>query len=226
MSMENSYLLLIEDEPAVQANNMKILQRHGYKVKQAYTLEEAKTFIGEEPPAGIILDLRLPDGNGLDFLTKLRKKSDIPVLILTAHGSPEDVILGFDLGTDDYLTKPYDLSVFLVRVENLLRRASVVPETLEYGLIKLYPASGTALLDGEDMMLSQKEYSILQLMVQNPEKVLSAEYIYEKVWNQEMLESDTSLKVAIARLRKKLINSAYTITASRGEGYYLERTEV
>jgi len=225
MSLENGYLLLVEDEPAVQANNMKILRRHGYKIKQAFTLEEAGTIIAEEPPLGIILDLRLPDGNGLDFLKKLREESDIPVLILTAHGRPEDIVRGIELGSDDYLTKPYDLEVFLVRVESLLRRASVVPETLEYDTITLYPASGIALLDGEDMMLSHKEYSILQLIVQNREKILSAEHIYEKVWGQEFIESDGSLKVAIARLRKKFSDSVYTITASRGEGYYLERLE-
>jgi len=182
MSTDSGYLLLIEDEPAVQANNMKILQRRGYKIKQAFTLKEAREIIDSEPPKGIILDLRLPDGSGLDFLTELRKESDIPVLILTAHGTTDDIILGFELGSDDYLTKPYDLSIFLMRVETLLRRASAIPETLEFGTLKLFPTSGIALLDDQDMLLSQKEYSILQLLVQNTEKILSAEYIYEKVW--------------------------------------------
>jgi len=221
----DGYLLLVEDEPAVQANNMKILQRRGYNIKQAFSLEEAKAIIDNAPPRGIILDLRLPDGSGLDFLTELRKNSDIPVLILTAHSSTEDIIRGFELGSDDYLTKPYDLSIFLMRVETLLRRASAIPETLEFGTIKLFPASGIALLDGEDMLLSQKEYSILQLLVQNPEKILSPEFIYEKVWGQEMIEGDNALKVAIAKLRKKLTDSAYTVTASRGEGYYIESAE-
>jgi len=223
MSTESGYLLLVEDEPTVQANNLRILKRRGYNVKQAYSLKEARDIIEEDPPRGIILDLRLPDGSGLDFLSELREKSDIPVLILTAHGSTEDIIKGFEFGSDDYLTKPYDLSIFLMRVETLLRRASAIPDTLEYGTIKLYPASGIATLSDDDMMLSQKEYSILQLLVQNIDKILSAEYIYEKVWGQEMTENDNSLKVAIAKLRKKLADSSYTVTASRGEGYYLER---
>jgi len=223
MSTDSGYLLLIEDEPAVQANNMKILQRRGYNVRQAYSLEEARTLIDETPPRGIILDLRLPDGSGLDFLTELRESSDIPVLILTAHSSTEDIIRGFELGSDDYLTKPYDLSIFLMRVETLLRRAAAIPDTLDFGTIKLFTSSAIATLDGDDMLLSQKEYSILQLFVQNPDKILSTEYIYEKVWGQEMIESDNSIKVAIAKLRKKLADSDYTVTASRGEGYYLER---
>jgi len=223
MNNDNSYLLLVEDEPVVQANNMKILQRRGYNIRQAYTLEEARAIIKDEPPKGIILDVRLPDGSGLDFLKELRETSEIPVLILSAHSATEDIISGFELGVDDYLTKPYDLSIFLMRVETLLRRAAAIPDTLEYGPIKLFTASAMATLNGEDMMLSQKEYSLLQLFVRNPDKILSADFIYEKVWGQEMLEGDNSLKVAVAKLRKKLAISDYTITSSRGEGYYLEQ---
>ena len=223
--MDTGYLLLIEDEPAVQSNNMKILQRRGYTLKQAFTLAEAREIISKEPPRGIILDLQLPDGNGLDFLKELRKTSAIPVLILTAMGTTEDIVRGFETGSDDYLTKPYDLSVFLMRVETLLRRADAIPDTLEYGEITLLPIAGRALLKGEDMLLSQKEYAILQLFIQNPDKILSAEYLYEKVWGHEMIEKDNSLKVAISKLRNKLTNSHFTVTASRGEGYYIERIE-
>jgi len=225
MNTGNGYLLLVEDEPAVQSNNMKILQRRGYTLKQAYTLAEARALISEEPPRGIILDLQLPDGSGLDFLRELRQDSDIPVLILTALGAKDDIIRGFETGSDDYLTKPYDLSVFLMRVQTLLRRASSIPDVLEYGGLQLYPAAGKAVLNGEDMLLSQKEYSILQLFVQYPEKILSPDYLYEKVWGYEMVEKDNSLKVVISKLRTKLADSAYTVTASRGEGYYLERIE-
>jgi len=225
MSKDSGYLLLVEDEPAVQSNNMKILSRRGYVIKQAFSLAQARSIINADPPKGIILDLQLPDGNGLDFLRELRKDSIIPVLILTAMGTNEDIVRGFETGSDDYLTKPYDLSVFLMRVENLLRRASIIPDTLDYGQFKLYPAAGRALLDGEDMLLSQKEYSILQLFLQNPDKIMSAEYLYEKVWGHELIENDNSLKVAISKLRSKLAPAKFTVTASRGEGYYLEKTE-
>jgi len=225
MSKDSGYLLLVEDEPAVQSNNMKILSRRGYVIRQAFSLAQARTIIDEEPPKGIILDLQLPDGNGLDFLKELRKTSSTPVLILTAMGTSEDIVRGFETGSDDYLTKPYDLSVFLMRVETLLRRAATVPDVLEYGQFKLFPAAGRALLDGEDMVLSQKEYSILQLFLQNPDKIMSAEFLYEKVWGHELIENDNSLKVAISKLRSKLAEGKFTVTASRGEGYYLEKTE-
>jgi len=222
MNCVDGYLLLIEDEPSVQSNNMKILQRRGYFLRPARTLAEARAIMAKEPPRAIILDLHLPDGNGLDFLVELRKTSDIPVLILTALGSSEDIIKGFDMGSDDYLTKPYDLYVFLIRVETLLRRASTIPEVIGFGGIRLYPASGRATLNNEDMLLSQKEYSLLQQFIQYPEKILSTDYLYEKVWGSKMFEDDNSLKVAISKLRNKLANSEYTITASRGEGYYFE----
>jgi len=223
MNDVGDYLLLIEDEPSVQENNMKILQRRGYRIRSARTLAEARAIVAKEPPRAIILDLHLPDGNGLVFLQELRKTSDIPVLILTALGTPNDIIRGFDMGSDDYLTKPYDLHVFLIRIEALLRRASAVPEVVVYGGLRLYPASGRALLNGRDMLLSQKEYSLLQQFVQNPGKILGNEFLYTKVWGQKMTEEDKSLKVAISKLRSKLAASAYTVTASRGEGYYLEQ---
>jgi len=225
MGTENGYLLLVEDEPAVQSNNMKILRRRGYTIKQAFTLAQARELIDEETPKGMILDLQLPDGNGLDFLKELRKTSDLPVLILTAMGTKDDIVRGFETGSDDYLTKPYDLSVFLMRVQTLLRRASTIPDTLELGTLQLFPSAGRALLNGEDMLLSQKEYSILQLFVQYPEKILSTDYLYEKVWGHEMSMNDNSLKVVISKLRTKLADSAFTVTASRGEGYYLERID-
>jgi len=120
MNTDRGYLLLVEDEPALQETNTKILQRRGYHVKQACTLEEARVCIDDAPPGGIILDLMLPDGSGLGFLKDLREYSDIPVLILTALGSKDDIIRGFETGSDDYLIKPYDLPVFLMRVEAML----------------------------------------------------------------------------------------------------------
>jgi len=223
MHMESGYLLLVEDEPMVQENNKKILSRRGYLIRQAFTLAQARSIIAAEAPRAIVLDIQLPDGSGLELLHELRQTSNVPVLMLTAMGTSHDIVRGLEAGGDDYLTKPYDLAVFLMRVEALLRRSSIVPDVLEAGPLKLDPASGKAYINGEDLILPQKEYSLLQQFVQHPERILSAEYLYEKVWGQEMLDDDKSLKVAVSKLRAKLTCSGYTITASRGEGYYLER---
>ena len=127
-SIKGGYLLMVEDEPVVQANNKMVLERRGYTLRQAYTLEEARAMFAEEQPRAVILDIQLPDGNGLDLLYEIRNSSNVPVLVLTAMGTPKDIIKGLEAGGDDYLTKPHDLQTFLKRVEALLRRASKAAE--------------------------------------------------------------------------------------------------
>ena len=221
--INNGYLLLVEDEPFVQANNKKILERRGYFVRQAYTLAEAREIVATELPRGMVLDIQLPDGSGLDFLRELRKTSNVPVLMLTAMGTPQDIVRGLEAGGDDYLPKPYELPVFLMRVKAMLRRASLIPETLEIGTIKIDTGSNKAYINGADIYLQQKELSLLQQFQQRPEEMMSAEYLYEKVWGQKMHGDDKALKVAISKLRAKLAHSGYTINASRGKGYSFER---
>ena len=225
MSAENNtggYILTVEDEPVVQKNNKILLERRGYKTKQAYSIAEAWEIFNNEPPVAIILDVQLPDGLGLDFLRKLRKSSNIPVLMLTALDTPQDVINGLDAGGDDYLTKPYDRAVFLARVAALMRRASVIPDTINIGPIQIDIASGKAYFNGEDLYLQQKEFALLQQFAQHPNITFDPELLYEKVWGQKLLGHDNSLKVAVSKLRTKLSGTGYTIYASRGEGYSFE----
>ncbi|MCL2286662.1 MAG: response regulator transcription factor [Firmicutes bacterium] len=222
-SLKGGYLLLVEDEPLVQANNKKILERHGYEVKQAFTLAEARAIIAKELPGAIVLDLQLPDGFGVDFLKELRKTSRIPVLLLTALGTPADIIKGFEAGGDDYLPKPYDTTVFLMRIGALLRRTSMIPDALTIGPIRIDVPASKAYLHGEDMGLQPKELSLLLQFMQQPEQMLTAEYLYEKAWGQEIMGQHGAIKVAISKLRAKLFDSGYTITTSRGEGYCFER---
>jgi len=220
---KRGYLLLVEDNLIVQANNKKTLEQRGYALRQAFTLAEARAIIAEGMPRAIVLDIQLPDGDGIELLRELRKHSNVPVLMLTAMGAPHNIIRGLEAGADDYLPKPYDVSVFHMRLAALLRRASLIPESLGIGPIRIDMASNKAYLDGEDMGLQLKELSLLQQFVQYPGKVLPTEYLYEKVWGQKMLGQDNALKVAISKMRAKLADSGYTIVASRGEGYCLER---
>ena len=219
---KQGYLLLVEDEPRIQKNNKKMLEREGHIIKQAYTLEEAWKIIDEELPRAIALDIQLPDGCGLAFLRKLREMSNVPVLVLTAMGTREDIIRGLETGGDDYLSKPYDLMEFLRRVEALLRRASIIPETLMMGCIKLDISSDKAYISGEDVCLSQKEFALLRLFLQHPRKLLEAKYIYEKIWGQELGKDSQALKKSISRLRTKLEKSEYTIFSERNEGYIFQ----
>jgi len=220
----NGYILLVEDEVHVQANNKKILNRRGYDVKQAYTLKEARKMIAEEFPMAIILDVHLPDGNGLDLLRELRETSHVPVLMLTAMGTAADIIKGLEAGGDDYLPKPYELSVFLMRVKALMRRANYIPERVEVGPIRVDTASNKVYVFNEDINLQIKEAALLRIFMQQPGTSFKADYLYEKVWGQAMHGDDNALKVAVSKLRTKLAASGYTIYAHRGEGYSFELT--
>jgi len=227
MTTLNGYLLLVEDEITLQKNIKKMLERENYAVKTASTLAEARAVIKDDPPRCIILDIQLPDGSGLDFLVELRKNSDTPVLILTALGAREDINRGLKSGSDEYLTKPFDREELFLRLDNILRRAESVPESIDFGDFKLNPTAGKAYLNGEELMLSPKEYAVLQILVQSPREKRSAEYLYEKAWGYESNEKDKSIKrnirKTISTLREKMISSAYTVAASDREGYFLER---
>ena len=222
-TLNSQFILLVEDDPRIQINNKKILEREGYVIKLAYTLKEAREIIAKEQPRAIILDVQLPDGSGFDFLRELRKTSTVPVLMLTAFDTPEDMMKGLRTGGDAYLTKPYDLSVFLTHLEALLRRSAIVPDALTFGPFKLVTSSNTAYLSGADMGLQQKEFALLSQFIQHPDTVISPEQLYKRVWEQDMAGDNQSLKKAVSKLRGKLENSGYTITAERNEGYIFER---
>ena len=217
------YLLLVEDDPLMQAQNQRLLSNKKYPLKQATTLAAAASIIAAEGmPRAVVLDVILPDGNGVDFLRKLRETSNVPVLILTSEDTEKDLLKGLSAGGDYYLAKPCPPAVFLSHVEALLRRSETLPEMLALGPIKLELASGKAYLHGEDIVLSQKEFALLQQFIQHPGKLLLAKDLYKKIWGQEMLPDDYSLSSAVYRLRKKMANSGYTITSEYKEGYILE----
>lgn len=220
---KQDYLLLIEDNVAVQNNNKKILERRGYCTRQAMTLRDARGVIAQQRPRAIILDLMLPDGSGLNFLRELRETSDIPILLLTALGTREHILAGLKAGGDDYLPKPYDLEIFLVRVEALLRRASRLPETVTKGALTLKPSSMAAYLNGEDLVLSQKEFALLMFLVQNENRIMSQECIYENIWGTPMAGNGNAIKVTLSKLRKKISGSDYTIATEYGDGYRFEK---
>jgi DNA-binding response OmpR family regulator len=222
--MDNyEYLLLVEDNLEVQGNNKKILERRGYSLQQVMTLRDARALIARQRPRAIVLDIMLPDGSGLDFLRELRETTDIPVLLLTALGTREDILTGLKAGGDDYLPKPYDLEIFLTRVEALLRRASRVPDTLKRGALTLKLTSMIALLRGKDILLTQKEFALLLLFVQHEGQTMSTKYLYEQVWGQKANNDVRAVKYQVSNLREKIAESGYVISAIRGVGYRFEQ---
>lgn len=221
--MPKAKLLLIEDNPRIQIANKDMLELLDYEVAIAMNLAEARKRLLLQMPDVVVLDIMLPDGSGLDFLQELRQNTELPVLMLTALGSNEDTVRGLSLGADDYLAKPYDYQVLAARVEALLRRATRVPERIIKGRLCLDVTADVAICEGRDLLLSQKEFSLLLIFIQNEEHFISAEYLYEKVWKQPMVGSSNALKTTINRLREKIKNCGYRIEWSRGEGYCFEK---
>ena len=221
--MNRKTILLVEDDKKVQSFNKRLLAGEGFAVQTAITLADAGAFLARQTPDIIVLDIGMPDGNGVDFLKELRHTSTIPVLMLTGYGETSDVLKGFDSGCDDYLKKPYKFTELLARIKRLLYRVELVPETVTRGRLTLKPAPMIAMLDGEDILLTQKEFSLLMLFTQNEGKTMNAEYIYEKVWGREMLGDDRALQQRISSLREKIEESGYVIATVRGEGYRFEQ---
>jgi DNA-binding response OmpR family regulator len=220
-------ILLVEDNREIQEINKRLLiQCGGYHVRLAKNLAEARECLSEAEPDLIVLDIMLPDGNGLDFLEELRLTTDIPVLLLTALSEPGDTVKGLRAGGDDYLPKPYNNDELLARIESLLRRVSHPPKTLTKGRLMLNVNSGMAFIDGRDLLLSPKEFAVLLFLAQNEGKTVNAENLYQEVWGLPLFNKQT-LKNRISELRKKLENATSDcyIESVRGEGYCFIRNK-
>ncbi len=221
----NKRILLVDDDPAVQAFNKKHLEQEGYSVRCALTLHQARKLIEAQPPDAIILDRGMPDGEGLSFLRKFRaaSKAKIPVLVLSGYNRDEHIIEGFDNGCDDYLTKPYTFEVLLIRLKHLLISAQQIPDEITIGALTLRPLPMIALVNGVDLALSPRNYLLLQFLAQNEGAVMTVEHIYEKVWGQPMAGNTSAAHKSISRVRKSLSGSGYTITNEKNTGYCFER---
>ncbi|MCL2365014.1 MAG: response regulator transcription factor [Defluviitaleaceae bacterium] len=216
-------ILLVEDNKDIMTINRETFKMEGFRVMEAKTIAEARIRVRDERPDLIVLDISLPDGNGLELCEEMRGGDNIPIIFLTALGTKQDIIKGFNVGGDDYLPKPYDTEVLVMRVKSLLRRTKQIMEVFSLGPIQVNMASAKASIDGEDMGLQQKELNLLLQFMQQPGKVISVDKLYQKVWGQKMLGQDNALKVAISKLRAKVQTAGYTISSARGEGYYLEK---
>jgi DNA-binding response OmpR family regulator len=224
MTMPKGLILLVEDNERVNAFNRRMLEMKGYRVETATTLSDARESLARCIPDALVLDIGMPDGNGLDFLAHLRKTSKIPVLLLTGNSTSHDITAGFERGCNDYLPKPYHFDVLLARLNNMLQGAQQVAEKIEKGPLTLRTTSMTAFLDDTDLLLSQKEFSLLLIFIQNEDRTLSTEHLYEQVWGQSMNEDRQAVRVAVSRLRSKLATSGYSIKAEYGEGYRFEKS--
>lgn len=200
--------LLVEDDLSLINGLTFALKKQGYETAVARTTLEADKLWENGKYDLIILDVSLPDGSGFDLCKKIRQTSKIPILFLTAADEETDIIMGLDLGGDDYMTKPFKLAVFLSRINALLRRSNdfnrAVTE-LTSSNINVQLLKGEVYKDGELLDLTASEYRLLCLFMENPDTVLSPEQILDRLWdcNENYIDSN-SLTVYISRLRTKI----------------------
>ncbi len=201
-------LFLLEDDLSLVSGLSHAVKKQGYEIDVARTTLEADTLWGNGKYDLVILDVSLPDGSGFDFCRKIRLTSKVPVMFLTAADEETDIIMGLDLGGDDYITKPFKLAVFLSRLNALLRRSenfSTSVTELNSNDITIKLLKGAVYKQGKLLDLTASEYKLLCLFMENPNRILSPEQILGKLWDcNESYIDNNSLTVYIRRLRTKI----------------------
>ena len=227
------YNILICDDQVDIVNALKIyLAPEGYRLFEAFNGAQAVEIVRKEDIHLVLLDVMMPQMDGITATAKIREFSNIPIILLTAKSETEDMVLGLNVGADDYITKPFVPVEVLARVRSQLRRyaqlGSRVPETagvLTVGGITLNDAAKTVTVDGEPVALTPIEYSILKLLMSNPGKVYSTKALYEEVWQEAALGSEGAVAVHIRHLREKIeINPSDPryLKVVWGQGYKME----
>ena len=224
------YTVLICDDEKDIVSALKIyLSSDGYNVLCAYNGKEALEIMEHNEVHLVLMDIMMPETDGLTALTILREKYNTPVIFTTAKTEDSDIILGLNLGADDYITKPFNPVELLARVRSQLRRYMTLgaakkddENIIISGGIELNDNTKTVTAEGEQVSLTPKEYDILKLLMKNPGKVYSPADIYRKVWNDEPFGSDSTVSVHIRHLREKIeinANDPRYIKVVWGQGY-------
>jgi Response regulators consisting of a CheY-like receiver domain and a winged-helix DNA-binding domain len=224
--MKKATILIIEDDRDILSANRAALELEGYDVLAADTLSRGQSVADELSPDLIILDILLPDGNGLSYCEELRGKSGVRILFLSALNTRADVLAGLRVGGDDYMSKPYDMDELILRVESLLRRSRLIGQdepSLRLGELELDFTSHRVMLSGRDILLKPKEFALLAALVREHGRVFSAAELYKMVWGMDMAGDARTVKEHISRIRSKLGKECeFLIISERGKGYRLQ----
>ncbi|MCM1048444.1 MAG: response regulator transcription factor [Clostridiales bacterium] len=219
-------LFLLEDDLSLINGLSFAIKKQGYEIVIARTTLEADELWADGKYDLVILDVSLPDGSGFDFCKKIRQTSKVPIMFLTAADEETDIIMGLDIGGDDYITKPFKLAVFLSRINALIRRSENFNNTvteLNSGAINIQLLKGEVYKKGEPVELTASEYKLLCMFMENPDQILSAEQILSRLWDcSENYIDNNSLTVYIRRLRTKIEDNPAEpkrIVTVRGMGY-------
>jgi len=218
-------ILLVEDDPMLSAAVARALRQSAHVVETVASGDDADQCLASNEYDLVLLDVGLPVLDGFEVLRRLRQRRNaVPVLILTVRDVPEDLVKGLDLGADDYLTKPFNLSELEARVRALIRRshASAASE-LVHGPLRLDMAGRRLYCNGQPMELSARELAVVELLLLRSGRVVTKQQISEQLYGWEDSSSSNAVEVFVYRLRKKLEPAGIDVRTIRGMGYLLER---
>jgi two-component system response regulator MprA len=226
-------LLVVDDDRALRDVLRRALTLAGYDIVLAESGAAAMSKVTAEPPDAVVLDIGLPDLDGLDVCRLLREEGNrVPILVLTARDAVSDRIDGLDAGADDYMVKPFDIDELKARLRALLRRASVDgegqdPDGLRFGELRLDSSRHGVWVDTQFVELTRTEYQLLELLIRNPRRVLPHTLIYDRVWGYDFGPTSNALRVYVGYLRRKLEEAGARplIHTVRGVGYALREPE-
>lgn len=218
-------ILIVEDDRVLRNEVRTLLEGSGYETAVLEQFDRVPEEAEELKPDLILLDIILPGANGQAILRELREKSDVPVIMLTSRDGDVEEILSRSAGADDYITKPYNPTLLLLRIESVLRRASGQPkeEELTYRGLKISLPRSSIIRDGDEIVLSHNEMTILHCLLKNRGRIVSRDELMDYLWDFSEFVDDNTLTVNINRLRKRLasIGLEDVIETRRKQGYML-----
>ena len=223
--MDKLKILVVDDESRMRKLVRDFLEREGYAVLEAGDgMEAMDIFYEEKDIALIILDVMMPHMDGWQTCREIRKESKVPIIMLTARSEERDELQGFELGVDEYISKPFSPKILVARVEAILRRSNVLAadDTMEAGGIELNKAAHEVLIDGKSVELSYKEFELLAYFMSNQGVALSRERILNNVWNYDYFGDARTIDTHVKKLRSKLGAKGEYIKTIWGMGYKFE----
>jgi len=215
-------IMIIEDDETILFGLQIALKKNGFQPIPCMSLQEGKIKLSDHI-ALILLDWNLPDGTGQDFCSYAKSRRDVPVIFLTVRDEEKDIVQGLDMGADDYIIKPFQISVLLSRINAVLRRTGDIGQSvMTCGGISVDKTKTSVLLEGLELSLTAGEYKLLTILLENKNKTLTRTQLLEKLWDAEgNFVNDNTLTVTMKRLREKL-NNPPSIKTLRGIGYRME----
>jgi len=221
-------ILVVEDEPNIAAPLIRVLKEQGFDAMRVATIFEAKDAMTNNNFSAIVLDVKLPDGNGFDFCKELRKTNDIPILFLTSLSDEVDKIVGLEIGADDYMTKPFSSREVSAKLKAILRRVKEHTSDSRDSQFKIDDEKKRITYKGDKVSTSNLEYKILKLLIESPGRVFSRDEIMDNCWDDSVMSLNRTVDTHIKTIRKKIkdidpqIDPKKILKTHTGTGFYLD----